>query len=108
MAKHYIPQTFRSIDELKQVAAVSLPHPHDWRLIAEPVVGSINALPQHRGVAIATNGILVLLLREDKFLIGHMDFFVADTMQSVAKPQATTTPKPKVVRHATRDDSEFY
>lgn len=98
MAKVTTIQHFSSIASLAATFSVSLPKPHDWRLIVDCPVGSINGIPSLRGVAIATNGILIALLRNERIEFGHLDSFVQDIGESVriisktSKPKATKQP----------------
>lgn len=83
MARLTTNQTFTSIAEVKQVFGITLPKPYDWRLLSPCVVGEINGLPNLRGTAIATNGILVAIVQQTGLIIGHLDYFVADQDQSM-------------------------
>lgn len=82
MAKLAIPQTFRSIAELRTITGYVLPTPHEWRLLSEQVIGQIHGIPTMRGTAVATNGIHVLILQQSGVLFGHMDFFVPDEQEN--------------------------
>jgi len=57
-----------------------LPKPSDtWRILQKPRVGEVNGLPHMRGVAIATNGIIVAIKTGDQRVIfGHLEWFVPD------------------------------
>jgi hypothetical protein len=57
-----------------------LPKPKDsWRLTKEPIIGQINGIPTYRGAAVATNGIMVVLVNEASLVfIGHLDWFIPD------------------------------
>lgn len=63
-----------------------LPKPSDdWRLIQVPVTGEINGLPSIRGLAVATNGIIVALRRSDSFLVyGHLEWFLKDRNEPIS------------------------
>lgn len=71
-------QPFPTLDALVRELRVLLPAPRDtWRLVTDPVVGSINGLDRFSGAAIATNGIHVVLQNElDQVFIGHLQWFV--------------------------------
>lgn len=94
MAKLAIPQTFRSIAELRSVTGHVLPTPHEWRLLAEQVIGQVRGIPTMRGTAVATNGIHVLILRHDGVVFGHMDFFVPDEQENEKVITAALVRKP--------------
>lgn len=94
MAKLALPQTFRSIAELRSITGHVLPHPHEWRLLAEQVIGQVRGIPTMRGTAVATNGIHVLIMRHDGVVFGHMDFFVPDEQESVKILTAALVKKP--------------
>ena len=107
MARLLINQPHESLVQVKNVFNVVLPKPHDWRLLNPAIVGEINGLPRSRGVAIATNGILVAIKQnEDQLFIGHLEYFVPDedsgaegVIQSRLSPvskKTTKTRKPKV------------
>ena len=103
MAKHTTIQTFKSIAELKASYNLILPHPYEeWRLLATPGIGQIHAIPSMRGIATATNGILVLIINEqDQPMFGHIDNFVSDDVQVIielsAKSKTPTKPSKRVV-----------
>ena len=75
---------------------------HDeWRLIREPFVGKINALPNLFGMALATNGIDVVVVCDQTAFIGHLEFFVGETsvdetlkQHAIVKKQTNKPPKP--------------
>jgi hypothetical protein len=71
-------QTFVSLTEIKNTFRVVLPRPYEWRLLQELMYGEINGLPESRGVAIATNGIIVAIVQESHLFFGHLDYFVQD------------------------------
>lgn len=82
MAKHTTLQYFSSMAQLKETYHVVLPRPYDWHLIARPAYGQIHGIPTMRGVAIATNGILVAIIQENDCLtIGHLDNFIPDDVE---------------------------
>ena len=82
MAKFCIPQTFRSIAEVKETFGTTLPRPHDWRLLQDQLVGEVNGLPGSHGTAVATNGILVAIVQPMGLYIGHIDHFIVDAEQT--------------------------
>lgn len=86
MAKLTTLQPFRDIGEIKNIYHITLAKPYEWRLIKEPFVGEINGISKMRGVAVATNGILVAIMQPTGMCVGHLDYFVAD----VDKPDAFT------------------
>lgn len=58
-----------------------LPRPHaTWRLVASPVPGEIIGLGNvFRGMAVATNGIIVALeTSAGNILFGHLQWFIKD------------------------------
>lgn len=58
-----------------------LPKPRDgWRLIQQPVLGGINGLThKYRGLAVATNGIIVAILTSaNAICFGHLEWFIKD------------------------------
>lgn len=67
-----------SLTELRR--SEHLPKPYDdWRLVQKPVPGHINGLETIRGLAVATNGIIVALLNSyGKISFGHLEWFVKD------------------------------
>ena len=82
MAK--VAYQFQSVDDFKRTFKSSLPKPYDWRLI-EPMVGEINGIPTSRGVAIASNGIIVAIMQNDGVVFGHLDWFVKDKEQPICE-----------------------
>jgi len=67
-----------------------------WRMVplCEQRTGSINALPDMRGMLRATNGILCFLERSDGTLIeGHLEFFVPDAGQHPVRISHNGKPK---------------
>jgi hypothetical protein len=75
---------FPTLDVLTRQLRVVLPAPRDgWRLITDPRVGAIVGLDTangYRGLAIATNGIMVLIYNESSGLVrfGHLEWFQPD------------------------------
>jgi len=108
MARITILQRFSSCKELAQQYRVVLPKPwQDWRLIASPVVGQIHALPNMRGVAVATNGIICAIIKGDETLtFGHIDNFVPD-VQSQVEFKTACQNKPVAAKKPIVDISEF-
>ena len=78
MAKLTTLQPFRDIGDIKSTYHITLAKPYEWRLIKEPYVGEINGIAKMRGVAVATNGILVAIMQPTGMVVGHLDYFVAD------------------------------
>ena len=102
---------FDHLDQFKEFYGCVLPKPHPWRLLDRPMVGQINGIPALRGVAQATNGILVAVTQNDKSMfVGHLDSFTCDEQEHVvffgapAKEAKTKTKKP---RQPEVDISEF-
>lgn len=104
-------QTFHSLDEACRRLRVVLPAPREgWRLVQDPVVGSINGLANNgrfAGWTVATNGIMVLLLsaNEKDFWFGHLQWFEADKTETNAelsdvfeKTKTKKTKKTKVLK----------
>lgn len=76
-----MPQKFPSLDVCIRTLKVQLPTPREtWRLVADPLVGHITALPMIHGSTVATNGIMVLLYEEPtgKSQFGHLQWFIPD------------------------------
>ena len=88
MAK--VAYQFQSVDDFKRTFKSSLPKPYDWRLI-KPMVGEINGIPTSRGIAVATNGIIVAIMQNDGIVFGHLDWFVKDAEQPVGDVNAGAT-----------------
>lgn len=78
MAKLTTLQPFRDVGEIKNIYHITLAKPYEWRLIKEPFVGEINGISTMRGVAVATNGILVAIMQSTGMVVGHLEYFVAD------------------------------
>lgn len=58
-----------------------LPRPHaTWRLVAQPVLGSVNGLERsYYGIAMATNGVIVAIETPAyTILFAHLQWFVKD------------------------------
>lgn len=106
MAKITTLQPFKTIDEVKIRFGV-LPRPFEWRLLALPVVGSINGIPTSQGTAIATNGILVAIVQGKYLFIGHIDSFVADETETVSLAQSVKVKKARQPKSPDLDISEF-
>ena len=86
---------FDSIESFNRTFKAALPKPYDWRLI-EAMTGEINGIPTSRGIAVATNGILVAIMQNDGIVIGHLDWFVKDEEQPVERsesPALSSSPK---------------
>lgn len=64
-----------------------LPKPRDhWHILQKPRVGEVNGIHTMRGVAFATNGIMVAIKTEEqKIIFGHLDWFVPDREESPSK-----------------------
>lgn len=109
MARINILNDFQSVAAMQKSLAVLLPKPDEWRLLQPALVGQINALPETRGLALATNGIHVLILQENKQCFGHIDWFVADEDQPVKDLTVTakTVKEPKKATKKVVDMMEF-
>ena len=104
MARLTTIQHFKSVSHLKETTGVLLPKPYEWRLLVDPVIGHIHGLPTTQGVAIATNGIEVVILQSNGVVLGHLDFFEPDEQENQIKiPVKHETKTPRIVR----DISEF-
>jgi len=79
-------QTYRNTHEFAQAFKTVLPKPREaWRLLTAPMLGEITGIHTIRGKAIATNGILVAVVREDNELFfGHLEWFKEDPTQHAA------------------------
>jgi hypothetical protein len=83
-----------------------LPRPYDWRLVQEPFTGEVHGIPSLRGVAIATNGILLAIEQpQSKLAIVHLDTFVADAVDGVVVVRQAK--KPSASKPKAYDISEF-
>lgn len=92
--KHQFPQLFDNIYHLRAETGIILPKPFDtWRLIAEPVMGKIQGIPTLWGVAIATNGITLILQRGEEYLDVHLDNFIPDDIEDVDRLGGNTRTK---------------
>ena len=89
MAKHLVPNNFDSIAQVKELYGTPLPKPHDWKLMSKGIVGQIHGLHTCHGTAVATNGILIAILRGTDIIIGHSEWFVPDEVQ----PDTIFTPR---------------
>lgn len=61
-----------------------LPRPYCWRLVIDQPVGQIHGLPTCRGIAVATNGILVAIESENQTQVAicHLEWFKCDEENS--------------------------
>ena len=76
MSRHLVQNPVASMAELvAMVGQLSKPR-EDWRLINPAVYGAINGLPGSAGVAVATNGVLVVIVRETGPFLGHVESFI--------------------------------
>lgn len=91
MAKLSVPNPFTSVNAVKATYGITLPKPHEWRLLPEGIVGCINGIHTMHGTAVATNGIHVAIMQVNTLTIGHMDWFVADEQSESERKQATST-----------------
>jgi hypothetical protein len=108
MAKVTTIQTFVSIADIKEQYGMTLPKPFEWRLLAIPLVGAVNGIPTSHGVAVATNGILVAIVQDERRLfIGHIDSFIADTQENEVRLTVRQAVKPRKEKKPTMDISEF-
>lgn len=97
MARHFAYNEFNSISHLCAAFKTTLPKPATWRLLSPAMVGEINALPGSKGIAIATNGILVAILQNTSLFIGHFDSFVVEQVVETDKQgKKQTANKPKI------------
>lgn len=79
LRKVKIPQPYASVEALQKRFNILLPRKSpDWRLIKEPPVGEINGIPSMRGIAMATDGILAIIVHEETVIFGHVDYFMVD------------------------------
>ena len=71
---------YLSLTHFIAMHSLHLPKPWDgWRLVVPEVPGQINGIDAMRGVAIATNGILVAIEDEHGIVCyGHLEWFVKD------------------------------
>ena len=105
MAK--VAYQFQSVDDFKRTFKSSLPKPYDWRLI-EPMVGEINGIPTSRGIAIATNGIIVAIMQNDGVVFGHLDWFVKDKEQPICASKLGLTVKSSSTKISHRKTSKLF
>jgi hypothetical protein len=83
MSKHLCPNPYANVIELMNEFGIILPTPHkDWRLLPDAMVGEINGLVNLRGMAVATNGILVAITPGRGIVLGHLSSFVCDEDES--------------------------
>jgi hypothetical protein len=107
MAKLTTFQQFGTVAQIKEHYKLILPKPYDWRLIVPNLVGQIHALPGSRGVAVATNGIIVAIVQTDGLFLGHMENFIPDDEQPVEVVKEVKAKKPTSGRKQKVDISEF-
>lgn len=76
---------FPNMSSLRAAYGRHLPQPADnWRTIKEPHFGHIQGIPSMMGLAVATDGIYVVIKRGDgHFLLGHLDWFISDDIPEV-------------------------
>lgn len=102
-----VSNPFTCLGHLQDYFSLWLPKPKEWRLVAKPIVGQINGLPQFRGLAVATNGIHVAILTSaDHLLVGHLEWFLPDE-QSDVESDLFTTAKPSLIRIPKEFDELF-
>lgn len=89
MAKVIVSNPFVSVKELALSHHIVLPKPHEWRLLSSPSSGEVQGLSGIRGVGVATNGIHVAILSNEKIQIAHLDWFVADEQDTAQRTGAT-------------------
>lgn len=76
-----LKQHYPSLFSLVRHHKVMLPAPKEtWRLLQQPCLGNINGLPDFRGIAVATNGIIVAIEDPvmDLLFFGHLEWFVKE------------------------------
>mgnify|MGYP001557944472 CR=1 FL=1 len=73
-APAYPPRMASSIDLSRYGFQPSQSSRSQWRDLDE--FGQIHALPNSHGKAIATNGILVIVQRQQDYIIGHYDSWI--------------------------------
>jgi hypothetical protein len=88
MAKHL---TYNDFDNVAAVRArfkdITLPMKwSEWRLVQPAQVGQIQGLPGSKGVAVATNGILVIIDTGATAFIGHLQSFVVEEGEEFVDP----------------------
>lgn len=76
---------FKNLGELCECYGY-LPRPKTWRMLPFAVPGEIHALPNTRGMAVATNGIHVAIENStyNELFIGHLDWFIVDDLRAPA------------------------
>ena len=57
------------------------------------MTGAINGLDKSRGIAVATNGIIVAIMQNDGIVFGHLDWFVEDKEPACEASPALSTIK---------------
>lgn len=110
MARTIIINPYSSVRHLANTHRLhALPKPRDdWRLIQEPYVGEIHGLPRIRGAAVATNGIIVAVLRGDaRIVFGHLAFFVPDHAEDKQRLLVFKPKEKRLGRPPKRDLEEF-
>lgn len=71
--------SYRDLGHLQDEHKLWLPAPKEWRLVINSCCGQINGLPAFRGIAVATNGIHVVLVDSGGIArIGHLAWFIPD------------------------------
>ena len=90
---------YKSAAQCQAVHGIIFPKPYNWFLLQPAMLGEVNGLPGSRGLAVASNGIIVLIERGNDLFFGHMDHFVEDKLEQVSpkpavkKTRATRTAK---------------
>ena len=107
MARITTIQSFGSVGAIKDFYKITLPKPYDWRLLVPNVVGEVNGIPSSRGVAVATNGILVAIVQTNALFIGHLEFFVPDEEEVLVVALEKTTTRKKQTIKKTEPEDEF-
>lgn len=97
-----------TLTELKRICP-PLPSPKDsWRTMPE-VSGGVNGLDHvFRGVAIATNGIMVAIMTPIGIIVfGHLDFFVKDKKEEDGN-NVVVRPRKAAKEKSLQQLEEFY
>jgi hypothetical protein len=100
MAKHLITNPYNNVYDVR-ARFRDEPTPmkwSEWRLLQPAQVGMINGLPGTKGVAIATNGVLVIIDTGCLPFVGHLESFITEEGEEFTDPygkKMTTTKKPK-------------
>ena len=95
MPKLIVQNPYNSVKEIALTHRLLLPKPREWRLMAKALSGEINGIHTIRGIAVATNGIHVAILRDNDIVIGHLEWFVADEQSPSTAPRATRSGMPR-------------